>query len=221
MRPTNNGWKHGTKRGRIASPSGISEPHDCDRGGKCQGRAEKNDNRPDTVSADEKKLLGQVSGWQGDGYNDWPGAQDGRGFAEWIAYLLQEHLLGWVITIFAVSAHHSGSIPSGKFMNLRKRVNLRSQVRVDTSFAVGSAATGGKRSLSAKNLWCGRHLCLVRREGVGQRDDLQASLQLVQGSSARDWKIDRLAGQQIKVVVGGLGVDVAEADVDVASQYSG
>jgi len=56
----------------------------------------------DVVSADERKLLGQVMGWQGDWYDDWPGHAN-QGFVWWIVYLLKERLGGWVITILAVS----------------------------------------------------------------------------------------------------------------------
>jgi len=56
----------------------------------------------DIVSPEERKLLGDVMGWDGDWYNDWPGHEN-QGFAWWIAYLLKTHLLGWVMTILAVS----------------------------------------------------------------------------------------------------------------------
>jgi len=60
------------------------------------------DKDKDIVSPDEKKLLGQVMGWQGDWYDDWPGHAN-PGFVSWIVYLLKERLGGWVITILAVS----------------------------------------------------------------------------------------------------------------------
>ncbi len=56
----------------------------------------------DVVSADERKVLGQVTGWQGDWYDDWPGHAS-QGFGAWIVYLLKERIGGWVITILAVS----------------------------------------------------------------------------------------------------------------------
>jgi hypothetical protein len=75
---------------------------------------------PEAVSAEEKKLLGQVSGWRGDSYNDWSAANSNKGFGGWIAYLLREHLLGWVITIFAVSLGAPFWFDTlSKFMNLR------------------------------------------------------------------------------------------------------
>jgi hypothetical protein len=56
----------------------------------------------DIVSDDERKLLGQVTGWQGDMYDDWPGHKD-QPFIGWLFYLLKNRLVGWLITIFAVS----------------------------------------------------------------------------------------------------------------------
>jgi hypothetical protein len=56
----------------------------------------------DVVSADERKLLSQVKGWEGDWYDDWPGHAS-NGFGGWIMYLLRERLGGWVITILAIS----------------------------------------------------------------------------------------------------------------------
>ncbi len=56
----------------------------------------------DVISENEKRLLGQVTGWQGDMYGDWPGHED-RSFFGWLSYLLKNRLIGWLITIFAVS----------------------------------------------------------------------------------------------------------------------
>ena len=73
----------------------------------------------DIVSEGEKKLLGQVSGWQGDWYNDWPGHET-RGFGSWLFYLLKTHLLGWIITIFALSLGAPFWFDTlNKFMNVR------------------------------------------------------------------------------------------------------
>jgi hypothetical protein len=73
----------------------------------------------DVVSADERKLLGQVTGWQGDWYDDWPGHAS-QGVGRWIVYLLKEHLGGWVITILAISLGAPFWFDAlNKFMNVR------------------------------------------------------------------------------------------------------
>src|ERR1035437_2791275 len=56
----------------------------------------------DAITTQERQLLGQVTGWPGDWYADWPHPK-GAGFFSWIAYLLKERFGGWLITIFAVS----------------------------------------------------------------------------------------------------------------------
>ena len=56
----------------------------------------------DVVSDNERRLLGEVMGWQGDWYDDYPGHEN-HGYGSWILYLLRKHILGWLITILAVS----------------------------------------------------------------------------------------------------------------------
>lgn len=56
----------------------------------------------DVITSAEKQLLNQVTSWQGDWYDDWPGHQQ-RSFWGWIGYLLEQRLGGWLITILAVS----------------------------------------------------------------------------------------------------------------------
>lgn len=73
----------------------------------------------DVVSAEERKVLGQVTGWEGDWYDDWPG-HGNQGFGRWTAYLLKERLGGWVITILAVSLGAPFWFDTlNKFMNVR------------------------------------------------------------------------------------------------------
>ena len=54
------------------------------------------------ITSEEKQLLRQVSGWQGDWYTDWPDHAT-AGFGSWLAYLLTKRFGGWLITILAVS----------------------------------------------------------------------------------------------------------------------
>ena len=73
----------------------------------------------DVVTEEERKLLGQVAGWDGDWYGDWPG-HERNGFWGWIGYLLTHRLLGWLITILAVSLGAPFWFDTlSKFMNVR------------------------------------------------------------------------------------------------------
>jgi hypothetical protein len=73
----------------------------------------------DVITAQEKQLLGQVTGWQGDWYTDWPHPK-GAGFFSWIAYLLKERFGGWLITILAVSLGAPFWFDTlSRFMNVR------------------------------------------------------------------------------------------------------
>ncbi len=73
----------------------------------------------DVITAQEKQLLGQVTGWQGDWYNDWPDHTT-AGFWSWIWYLLKERLGGWLITMLAVSLGAPFWFDTlSKFMNVR------------------------------------------------------------------------------------------------------
>ena len=73
----------------------------------------------DAITTQEKQLLGQVTGWQGDWYTDWPHPK-GAGFWSWIAYLLKERFGGWLITILAVSLGAPFWFDTlSRFMNVR------------------------------------------------------------------------------------------------------
>jgi hypothetical protein len=73
----------------------------------------------DVITPEEKQLLGQVTGWQGDWYTDWPNHKD-SGFWSWIAYLLKERFGGWLITVLAVSLGAPFWFDTlSKFMNVR------------------------------------------------------------------------------------------------------
>ena len=73
----------------------------------------------DVVTAQEKQLLGQVTGWQGDWITDWPDHKT-AGFGSWIAYLLKDRFGGWLITILAVSLGAPFWFDTlSRFMNVR------------------------------------------------------------------------------------------------------
>ena len=77
----------------------------------------------DAITTQEKQLLGQVTGWQGDWYTDWPHPK-GAGFWSWIAYLLKERFGGWLITILAVSLGAPFWFDTlSRFMNVRSAGN--------------------------------------------------------------------------------------------------
>ena len=73
----------------------------------------------DAITTQERQLLGQVTGWQGDWYTDWPHPK-GAAFWSWIAYLLKERFGGWLITILAVSLGAPFWFDTlSRFMNVR------------------------------------------------------------------------------------------------------
>jgi hypothetical protein len=73
----------------------------------------------DVIAKEEKQLLGQVAGWQGDWYKDWPGHKT-AGFWCWIWYLLKNRLGGWLITMLAVSLGAPFWFDTlSRFMNVR------------------------------------------------------------------------------------------------------
>lgn len=73
----------------------------------------------DIITKNEKQLLGQITGWQGDWYTDWPEHKT-AGFWSWILYLLKDRVGGWLITILAVSLGAPFWFDTlSKFMNVR------------------------------------------------------------------------------------------------------
>ncbi len=73
----------------------------------------------DVITPQENQLLGQVAGWQGDWYKDWPGHTT-AGFWCWIWYLLKNRLGGWLITMLAVSLGAPFWFDTlSRFMNVR------------------------------------------------------------------------------------------------------
>jgi len=73
----------------------------------------------DVVSESDKQLLAQVAGWQGDAYSDWPGHAD-HGFWGWLGFLTTHRLVGWIITILALSLGAPFWFDMlNKFMNIR------------------------------------------------------------------------------------------------------
>ena len=73
----------------------------------------------DAITNEEKQLLRQVTGWQGDWYTDWP-HPEGAGYGSWILYLLKMRFGGWLITILAVSLGAPFWFDTlSKFMNVR------------------------------------------------------------------------------------------------------
>jgi hypothetical protein len=74
----------------------------------------------DVITPQEKQLLGQVAGWQGDRYSDRPQHKTAADFGLWIWYLLKNRLGGWLITMLAVSLGAPFWFDTlSRFMNVR------------------------------------------------------------------------------------------------------
>ncbi len=75
------------------------------------------------ITAQEEDALRQITGWNGDWYGDWKNAQKssaGTGVSDWLGYLARQRLLGWLITILAVSLGAPFWFDTlSKFMNVR------------------------------------------------------------------------------------------------------
>ena len=57
----------------------------------------------DTISDDERKILGELTGWGDEGVTSWKNAHSGAGRGAWMWDVFPSHFLGWVITLLAVS----------------------------------------------------------------------------------------------------------------------
>jgi hypothetical protein len=74
----------------------------------------------EVITPQEKQLLGQVAGWQGDRYSDRPQHKTAADFGLWIWYLLKNRLGGWLITMLAVSLGAPFWFDTlSRFMNVR------------------------------------------------------------------------------------------------------
>lgn len=75
------------------------------------------------ITAQEEDALRQITGWNGDWYGDWKSAQNasaGTGVSDWLGYLARQRLVGWLITILAVSLGAPFWFDTlSKFMNVR------------------------------------------------------------------------------------------------------
>jgi hypothetical protein len=76
----------------------------------------------DAISADEQKALGEFTGWGNDLFSNWKKEQEnlGKGFRDWISFILSNRLLGWIITALAVSIGAPFWFDTlNRFMNIR------------------------------------------------------------------------------------------------------
>ena len=74
----------------------------------------------DTISDDEKKLLGELTGWGDDWVGPWRIAHKPSGLVGWGASMLYAHALDWIITILAVSLGAPFWFDTlNRFMNIR------------------------------------------------------------------------------------------------------
>jgi len=76
--------------------------------------------KPVITSAEESQLQ-QITGWGGDWYSDWKiKQQKDNSFGQWLSYLAQQRLGGWLITLLAVSLGAPFWFDTlSKFMNVR------------------------------------------------------------------------------------------------------
>lgn len=76
----------------------------------------------DAITPEENKLLGQITGWGNDWLPEWQKTptNSGRGFSDWLVFLLRNRLLGWIITALAVSMGAPFWFDTlNRFMNIR------------------------------------------------------------------------------------------------------
>jgi hypothetical protein len=74
----------------------------------------------DTLSDQDRKVLGELTGWGDDWIVPWARAHEGAGKGAWLAFVLYAHALGWVITVIAVSLGAPFWFDTlNQFMNIR------------------------------------------------------------------------------------------------------
>jgi hypothetical protein len=90
----------------------------------------------DTISDDEKKVLGELTGWGDDWLTPWLGAHKDSGVAGWGTSMLCAHALGWIITILAVSLGAPFWFDTlNRFMNIRGAGRAPDEARDKTAKA--------------------------------------------------------------------------------------
>jgi hypothetical protein len=76
----------------------------------------------DVITADEQKALGEFTGWGNDLFPAWKKQNEnlGKGLTDWVIFLLNNRLLGWIITALAVSIGAPFWFDTlNRFMNIR------------------------------------------------------------------------------------------------------
>ena len=76
----------------------------------------------DSITTDEQKALGEFTGWGNDLFSVWNNQKENirKGFKDWIIFLLNSRLLGWIITALAVSVGAPFWFDTlNRFMNIR------------------------------------------------------------------------------------------------------
>jgi hypothetical protein len=74
----------------------------------------------DTVTDEEKKELGELTGWGNDWVTPWRKAHPGSGQMAWLGSVFYTHSLGWLITLLAISLGSPFWFDTlNRFMNIR------------------------------------------------------------------------------------------------------
>lgn len=86
-----------------------------------QGTANPDKSINSVITPQEEEQLEQVTGWSGDWYSDWnPQGQKDNSVSQWLQHLAKQRLLGWLITMLAVSLGAPFWFDAlNKFMNVR------------------------------------------------------------------------------------------------------